>query len=546
MNAIVTVIGKDKVGIIAAVCIKLAEMNVNVLDISQTILDGKFTMVMAVDAANANVGFEELAAQLRELGEGMELSIRIQREENFDAMHRISGERTMLNQKEILSTIAMIDQQHLDIRTITMGISLLSCCDPDAKKACDKIYEKITRYAEKLVKTGEDIQHEFGIPIVNKRISVTPMALVAGASETEDYVPFAMALDRAAKTCGVNFIGGYSALVQKGMTLADEKLIRSIPEALDRTELVCSSINVGSTRAGINMDAVKLMGRIIKDTAARTADRDGLGCAKLVVFCNAVEDNPFMAGAFHGVGEAERVINVGVSGPGVVYHALQSVKGQPLDVVAETVKKTAFQVTRMGQLVAKEASSRLDTPFGIVDLSLAPTPAIGDSVARILEEMGLEVCGTHGTTAALALLNDAVKKGGVMASSSVGGLSGAFIPVSEDEGMIAAAKAGTLCVDKLEAMTCVCSVGLDMIAVPGDTSAETISAIIADEAAIGMVNNKTTAVRLLPTPGKNVGDTVEMGGLLGSAPVMPVHKESSADFIQRGGRIPAPLHSLRN
>ena len=380
----------------------------------------------------------------------------------------------MLNQKEILSTIAMIDQQHLDIRTITMGISLLSCCDPDAKKACDKIYEKITRYAEKLVKTGEDIQHEFGIPIVNKRISVTPMALVAGASETEDYVPFALALDRAAKTCGVNFIGGYSALVQKGMTLADEKLIRSIPEALDRTELVCSSINVGSTRAGINMDAVKLMGRIIKDTAARTADRDGLGCAKLVVFCNAVEDNPFMAGAFHGVGEAERVINVGVSGPGVVYHALQSVKGQPLDVVAETVKKTAFQVTRMG------------------------------------------------------------------------GLSGAFIPVSEDEGMIAAAKAGTLCVDKLEAMTCVCSVGLDMIAVPGDTPAETISAIIADEAAIGMVNNKTTAVRLLPTPGKNVGDTVEMGGLLGSAPVMPVHKESSADFIQRGGRIPAPLHSLRN
>ena len=341
----------------------------------------------------------------------------------------------MLNQKEILSTIAMIDQQHLDIRTITMGISLLSCCDPDAKKACDKIYEKITRYAEKLVKTGEDIQHEFGIPIVNKRISVTPMALVAGASETEDYVPFAMALDRAAKTCGVNFIGGYSALVQKGMTLADEKLIRSIPEALDRTELVCSSINVGSTRAGINMDAVKLMGRVIKDTAARTADRDGLGCAKLVVFCNAVEDNPFMAGAFHGVGEAERVINVGVSGPGVVYHALQSVKGQPLDVVAETVKKTAFQVTRMGQLVAKEASSRLDTPFGIVDLSLAPTPAIGDSVARILEEMGLEVCGTHGTTAALALLNDAVKKGGVMASGHVGGLSGAFIQVGGPSGL---------------------------------------------------------------------------------------------------------------
>ena len=452
----------------------------------------------------------------------------------------------MLNQKEILSTIEMIDQQHLDIRTITMGISLLSCAHSDVKVACDKVYDKITRYAEKLVATGEAIEAEFGIPIVNKRISVTPIALVAAAAETDDYAPFAAALDRAAKATGVNFIGGFSALVQKGMTEADEKLIRSIPEALARTELVCSSVNVGSTRAGINMDAVALMGRIVKDTAAATADRDGLGCAKLVVFCNAVEDNPFMAGAFHGVGEAEKVINVGVSGPGVVCTALKAVKGQPFDVVAETVKKTAFRVTRMGQLVAQEASRRLDTPFGIVDLSLAPTPAIGDSVARILEEMGLEVCGTHGTTAALALLNDAVKKGGVMASSSVGGLSGAFIPVSEDEGMIAAAEAGTLCLDKLEAMTCVCSVGLDMIAVPGDTPAETISAIIADEAAIGMVNNKTTAVRLLPAPGKTVGDRIEMGGLLGSAPVMPVHPESSADFIARGGRIPAPLHSLKN
>ena len=452
----------------------------------------------------------------------------------------------MFNQKEILSTIEMIDQQHLDIRTITMGISLLSCCDPDAKKACDKVYDKITRYAEKLVKTGEDIEREFGIPIVNKRISVTPMALVAGASETEDYVPFAVALDRAAKTCGVNFIGGYSALVQKGMTKADETLIRSIPEALASTDLVCSSVNVGSTKAGINMDAVALMGRIIKETARLTEAQDGLGCAKLVVFCNAVEDNPFMAGAFHGVGEAEKVINVGVSGPGVVHHALQSVKGQPFEVVAETVKKTAFRITRMGQLVAQEASRRLDTPFGIVDLSLAPTPAVGDSVARILEEMGLEVCGTHGTTAALAMLNDAVKKGGVMASSSVGGLSGAFIPVSEDEGMIAAARCGVLTLDKLETMTCVCSVGLDMIAVPGDTSAETISAIIADEAAIGMVNCKTTAVRLLPAPNKTVGDTIEMGGLLGSAPVMPVHGESAAAFIARGGRIPAPLHSLKN
>ena len=452
----------------------------------------------------------------------------------------------MLNQQDILSTIEMIDQQHLDIRTITMGISLLSCCDPDPKRACDKIYEKITRYAEKLVRTGEEIEQEFGIPIVNKRISVTPMALVAGASDTEDYVPFALALDRAARTCGVNFIGGYSALVQKGMTIADERLIRSIPEALSRTELVCSSVNVGSTKAGINMDAVALMGRIIKDTAAATADRDGFGCAKLVVFCNAVEDNPFMAGAFHGVGEADSVINVGVSGPGVVHHALQSCKDQPFDVVAETIKKTAFQITRVGQMVATEASRRLDTPFGIVDLSLAPTPAIGDSVARILEEMGLSVCGTHGTTAALALLNDAVKKGGVMASSHVGGLSGAFIPVSEDEGMIAAALDGTLTLDKLEAMTCVCSVGLDMIAVPGSTTAETISAIIADEAAVGMVNSKTTAVRIIPVEGKDVGDMVELGGLLGSAPVMPVHEAASTDFIARGGRIPAPLQSLKN
>ncbi|WP_312158984.1 PFL family protein [Oscillibacter sp.] len=452
----------------------------------------------------------------------------------------------MLNQKDILSTIEMIDQQHLDIRTVTMGISLLDCCDPDPVRACQKIYDKITKSAEKLVKTGEDIEREFGIPIVHKRISVTPMALVAGSSDTENYVPFALAMDRAAGACGVNFIGGYSALVQKGMTKADEKLIRSIPEALASTELVCSSVNVGSTKAGINMDAVALMGRIVKETAARTADRDGLGCAKLVVFCNAVEDNPFMAGAFHGVGEAEHVINVGVSGPGVVCSALKAVRGRPFDELAETVKKTAFRITRMGQLVAQEASRRLDVPFGIVDLSLAPTPAVGDSVARILEEMGLETCGTHGTTAALALLNDAVKKGGVMASSSVGGLSGAFIPVSEDEGMIAAARAGTLSIDKLEAMTCVCSVGLDMIAVPGDTSADTISAIIADEAAIGMVNCKTTAVRILPVPGGKVGDTVEMGGLLGSAPVMPVHTESAADFIARGGRIPAPLHSLKN
>ena len=452
----------------------------------------------------------------------------------------------MLNRNDILETINMIDQQHLDIRTITMGISLLSCANPDPKAACRKIYDKITRCAEKLVRTGEEIEREFGIPIVNKRISVTPMALVAAASETEDYVPFAAALDAAAKSTGVNFIGGFSALVQKGMTEADRKLIAAIPEALAATELVCSSVNVGSTKAGINMDAVALMGQTIKRTAELTAASGGFGCAKLVVFCNAVEDNPFMAGAFHGVGEPEKVINVGVSGPGVVHHALKAVKGQPFDVVAETVKKTAFRITRMGQLVAQEASRRLDTPFGIVDLSLAPTPAVGDSVARILEEMGLEVCGTHGTTAALALLNDAVKKGGVMASSSVGGLSGAFIPVSEDEGMIAAAASGALTIDKLEAMTCVCSVGLDMIAVPGDTSAETISAIIADEAAIGMVNSKTTAVRLIPAPNCKVGDTVEFGGLLGSAPVQQVHPFSSAEFVARGGRIPAPMQSLKN
>ena len=452
----------------------------------------------------------------------------------------------MLNQSDILQTLDMIDNQHLDVRTVTMGISLLSCADADPKKACVKIYDKITRCAEKLVATGEAIEQEFGIPIVNKRISVTPMALVAAASETEDYVPFAHAMDNAAKTCGVNFIGGFSALVQKGFTIADRRLIAAIPEALASTDMVCSSVNVGSTKAGINMDAVAEMGKIIKKTASLTADRGGFGCAKLVVFCNAVEDNPFMAGAFHGVGEPEKVINVGVSGPGVVHHALKAVRGQPFDVVAETIKKTAFQVTRMGQLVAQEASRRLDTPFGIVDLSLAPTPAQGDSVARILEEMGLEVCGTHGTTAALALLNDAVKKGGIMASSSVGGLSGAFIPVSEDEGMIAAAEAGALAIDKLEAMTCVCSVGLDMIAVPGETSAETVSAIIADEAAIGMVNNKTTAVRIIPVPNGKVGDRIEMGGLLGSAPVQEVHPFSSEEFIHRGGRIPAPMQSLKN
>ena len=452
----------------------------------------------------------------------------------------------MLNHSDIMSTVDMIDHQHLDIRTITMGISLLDCADPDPAACARKIHDKICRQAEHLVATGCQIERELGIPIVNKRISVTPIALVASACETEDFVPFARAMDQAAKPCGVDFIGGFSALVHKGMASGDRRLIAAIPQALAETELVCSSVNVASTKAGINMDAVRLMGQAIKKTAELTKERDGLGCAKLVVFCNAVEDNPFMAGAFHGVGEADAVVSVGVSGPGVVHHALQAVKGRPFDEVAECIKKTAFRITRVGQLVAQEASRRLGVPFGVVDLSLAPTPAVGDSVARILEEMGLEVCGTHGTTAALALLNDAVKKGGVMASSSVGGLSGAFIPVSEDEGMIAAASSGALTLDKLEAMTCVCSVGLDMIALPGDTSAETIAAIIADEAAIGMINTKTTAVRVIPAPGCKVGDTVEFGGLLGAAPVQAVHPYSSAEFIARGGRIPAPLHSLKN
>lgn len=452
----------------------------------------------------------------------------------------------MLSHNNIFDTIAMFDQQHLDIRTITMGISLLDCACEDTDRCVQRMYDKISKKAEHLVTVGEAIEREYGIPIVNKRISVTPIAIAAAGCDTDDYSVFARMMERAAKTCGVNFIGGFSALVQKGFTPGDLKLIRSIPRALSETELVCSSVNVGSTKAGINMDAVAMMGTIIKETAHLTADRDSIGCAKLVVFCNAVEDNPFMAGAFHGISEADTVVNVGVSGPGVVHHALQGCKGAPLNVVAETVKKTAFQITRMGQMVAVEASKRLGTEMGIVDLSLAPTPAIGDSVARILEEMGLETCGTHGTTAALALLNDSVKKGGVMASGHVGGLSGAFIPVSEDEGMIAAAEDGTLTVDKLEAMTCVCSVGIDMVAVPGDTDADTISAIIADEAAIGMVNSKTTAVRIMPVEGKRVGDRIEMGGLLGSAPVMPVHKKSSSAFIRRGGRIPAPLQSLKN
>ncbi|MCX8673757.1 PFL family protein [Gilliamella sp. B3023] len=448
--------------------------------------------------------------------------------------------------KQILETIKMIEEEKLDIRTITMGISLLDCIDSNGEKARQKIYDKITTLAKDLVKVGDQITSEFGIPIINKRISVTPISLIAGASDDKDYVAFAKTLDRAAKAVGVNFIGGFSALVQKGYHKGDEILIKSIPQALAETERVCASVNVGSTQTGINMDAVKQMGQIIKQAAELTADNSSMACAKLVVFANAVEDNPFMAGAFHGVGEADCVINVGVSGPGVVKRALEKVKGQPFDVVAETIKKTAFKITRMGQLVGKEASERLGVKFGIVDLSLAPTPAIGDSVAHILEEMGLEVVGTHGTTAALAMLNDAVKKGGVMACGHVGGLSGAFIPVSEDAGMIDAVNCGALNLEKLEAMTCVCSVGLDMIAIPGDTSAETISAIIADEAAIGVINHKTTAVRIIPAAGLKVGDNIEFGGLLGHAPVMPVSKFSSFDFIHRGGRIPAPIHSFKN
>lgn len=454
----------------------------------------------------------------------------------------------MINISEVIETNKMIDQENLDVRTITMGISLLDCADSDLDVLCRKIYDKMTRLARNLVKTGEEISKEYGIPIVNKRISVTPIALVGGAAcnTPDDYVKIALTLDKVAEELGVNFIGGYSAIVSKGMTRSDELLIRSIPKALACTERICSSVNVGSTKTGINMDAVKLMGEIVKETAEMTKERDSLGCAKLVVLCNAPDDNPFMAGAFHGVSEADAIINVGVSGPGVVKYALEQIRGASFEVLCETIKRTAFKITRVGQLVAQEASRRLGVPFGIIDLSLAPTPAVGDSVAEVLQEIGLEYPGAPGTTAALALLNDQVKKGGVMASSYVGGLSGAFIPVSEDQGMIDAVEAGALGIEKLEAMTCVCSVGLDMIAVPSDTSAATISGIIADEAAIGMVNQKTTAVRIIPVVGKNVGERVEFGGLLGYAPVMPVNRFSCEAFVNRGGRIPAPIHSFKN
>ncbi len=452
----------------------------------------------------------------------------------------------MISKREILETNRMISDENLDVRTITMGISLLDCADADIDKFNEKVYNKITTKARDLVKVGEELERELGIPIVNKRITVTPIAIAAAGCNTDSYVSVAKTLDRAAKEVGVNFIGGFSALVHKGCTKSDMTLINSIPEALAVTDVVCSSVNIGTSRNGLDMDAVKKMGEIIKETAEMSKDNNCMGCAKLVVFCNAVEDNPFMAGAFHGVGEKDCVINVGVSGPGVVKKALEEVRGADFETLCETIKKTAFKITRVGQLVAQEASKRLGVPFGIIDLSLAPTPAIGDSIAEIFQEMGLEQAGAPGTTAALALLNDNVKKGGVMASSYVGGLSGAFIPVSEDNGMIEAASMGALTLEKLEAMTCVCSVGLDMIAIPGDTSAETISGIIADEAAIGMVNNKTTAVRLIPVIGKGVGETVEFGGLLGYAPIMPVNNYSCADFIRRGGRVPAPIHSFKN
>lgn len=454
----------------------------------------------------------------------------------------------MINITEVLETNKMIEQENLDVRTITMGINLLDCADSNLEVLCQNIYNKITGLAKNLVQTGEDISKEFGVPIVNKRISITPIALVGGTAckTPDDYVQIAKTLDKAAGELGVNFIGGYSAILSKGMSRSDELLIRSIPKALACTERICSSVNVGSTKTGINMDAVKLMGEIIKETAEMTKERDSLGCAKLVVLCNAPDDNPFMAGAFHGVSEPDAVINVGVSGPGVVKYALEQIRGKSFEVLCETIKRTAFKITRVGQLVAQEASRRLNVPFGIIDLSLAPTPAVGDSVAEILQEIGLEYPGAPGTTAALALLNDQVKKGGVMASSYVGGLSGAFIPVSEDQGMIDAVVAGALTIEKLEAMTCVCSVGLDMIAIPGSTSAATISGMIADESAIGMVNQKTTAVRIIPVVGKEVGDTVEFGGLLGYAPVMPVNRFSCEAFVNRGGRIPAPIHSFKN
>ncbi|MFR2619128.1 MAG: ACT domain-containing protein [Clostridia bacterium] len=547
-KTIITVVGKDTVGIIAKVCTYLANNRVNVMDISQTIVQGFFNMMMIVDLSGTEKPFADISKELAQIGEEIGVDIKCQREEIFEKNAQNLRRDTMINIWEVNETNKMIEHENLDVRTITLGISLLDCIDTDLAKVNENIYRKITTVAKDLVKVGKEIENKYCIPIVNKRISITPISLIgASACKTpEDYVTIAKTLDDAAREVGVNFIGGYSALVSKGMTKSDELLIRSIPQALAETEYICSSVNVGSTKTGINMDAVRLMGDVILQAAEYTKENDSLGCAKLVVLCNAPDDNPFMAGAFHGVTEADAIINVGVSGPGVVKTALEKVRGENFEVLCETIKKTAFKVTRVGQLVAQEASRKLGIPFGIIDLSLAPTPAIGDSVAEILEEIGLEYAGAPGTTAALALLNDQVKKGGVMASSYVGGLSGAFIPVSEDQGMIDAVTAGALSLEKLEAMTCVCSVGLDMIAIPGDTKATTISGIIADEMAIGMINQKTTAVRIIPVIGKGVGETVEFGGLLGYAPIMPVNKYSCDAFVNRGGRIPAPIHSFKN
>ena len=549
MKAVITVIGRDTVGVVAKVSAVCAELNINIEDVSQSIMQDMFCMIMLVDLSKANAGAAEVRDRFAALGKEMKMQVTVTRQEVFDAMHTISGgcHMRIINSRDIMETIEMLTAENLDVRTVTMGISLLDCIDPDPKKACENIYNKITTKAANLVPTVEHISAEYGIPIINKRISVTPIAMLLGACPDADPVEFAKTLDAAGKKVGVNFVGGYSALVHKGFSAGDRRLIESIPRALAETDIVCSSVNIGATKAGLNMDAVKLMGEAVKKASELTADRQCIGAAKLVVFCNAPEDNPFMAGAFHGPGEPDCEIHVGVSGPGAVRAALARLpKDAPIDEVAELVKRTAFKITRVGQLVANLASQALGVPAGIIDLSLAPTPAIGDSVANILEEMGLETCGCCGTTACLALLNDAVKKGGVMASNHVGGLSGAFIPVSEDAGMIHAAETGCLTIEKLEAMTAVCSVGIDMVIIPGDTTPAVISALIADEAAIGMVNSKTTAVRVIPAIGRKAGEVLDFGGLLGYGPIMAVNQHDPSVFINRGGRLPAPMQSLKN
>lgn len=546
MKAVITIIGKDKPGIVHESTGLLVKYNINIIDITQTILEDFFTMIMIVDISNLGDKFENLINDYDILSKNLSVEIKVMHEDIFNAMHKIWGFFLMNNKDNILETINMLDNELLDIRTVTLGISLLDCIDPDINKSCKKIYEKINRIAYNLLNVTEKISQKYSIPIINNRISVSPISIIGAATSEKSYVPYAKILDKIAHNLGVDFIGGFSALVQKGYTDSDLVLINSIPQAMAETSLVCSSVNIGSTKSGINMDACKKMGEIVKKTAELTKDSDSSGCAKLVIFANAVEDNPFMAGAFHGVGEKESTVNIGVSGPGTVLGALKKVKDKSFTEVSETIKKTAFKITRMGELVGKEVAKELNIPFGIIDLSLAPTPAVGDSVGRILEEIGVEHVGGHGTTAALAMLNDAVKKGGIMASSHVGGLSGAFIPVSEDEGMIEASQNKYISFDKLEAMTCVCSVGLDMIAIPGSTPSETIAAIIADEAAIGVINGKTTAVRLIPVIGKDVGQSAEFGGLLGHAPIMDIGKSKSTNFSNRGGFIPSPIHSFKN